>query len=449
MPPSRSRVGVSADAFVAVVRAYADRVHDDVRRLGCSATEAAEVVETSALGLCERLRARPHEVGDLVGAWFRDARVYAERVASASPPDDADLAAGGGIVHRSEDDAAAREALAQLGERDRVALLLRDAYDLPYVSTGVALGTTGDVTGCVVGRARLHFLALATGSAPEDPSGHDKELATTARLADGQLPPEDVPGAERHVAKCAICGPLLPAQRDARRLLTGLAIIAMNDADRDGLIARATAVAQRLLPSADEVAAAVNRGPEARVLPVTVVVGALGGAVVLGVVVALAGGGPDLGARGAAPSFDPDRPSPTPSPTSATPTPTPTATRPSATASRTASPTPTSIRTSAPSSPTFTAQPGDERIALSPTAGPNNATVQVTGTGWVPGEVVRLRYESPISGATGATGEAVADANGRFTTSITAHDPQNIPGPHTIRASSLTQSTAATFTATT
>src|SRR4051812_9659495 len=114
MPPSRSRVGVSADAFVAVVRAYADRVHDDVRRLGCSAPEAAEVVETSALGLCERLRARPHEVGDLVGAWFRDARVYAERVASGSPPDDADLAAGGGIVHRSEDDAAAREALAQL-----------------------------------------------------------------------------------------------------------------------------------------------------------------------------------------------------------------------------------------------------------------------------------------------------------------------------------------------
>jgi DNA-directed RNA polymerase specialized sigma24 family protein len=447
MPASRSRVGVSADAFVAVVRAYADRVHDDVRRLGCSATEAAEVVETSALGLCERLRARPHEVGDLVGAWFRDARVYAERVASGSPPDDLD--AGGGIVHRSEDDAAAREALAQLGERDRVALLLRDAYDLPYVSTGVALGTTTDVTGCVVGRARLRFLALATGSAPEDPTGHDKELAATARLADGQLPPEDVPGAERHAAKCAICGPLLPAQRDARRLLTGLAIIAMNDADRDGLIARATAVAQRLLPTADEVAAAVNRGPEARVLPVTAVLGALGGAVVLGIVVALAGGGPDLGAHGSAPSFDPDSPSPTATPSSATPTPTPTSTRPSTTPSRSASPTPTATASSASPTPTFTARPGDERIALAPSAGPNNTTVNVTGTGWVPGEVVRLRYESPIGGAPGATAEAVADASGRFTTSITAHDPQNIPGPHTVRASSLTQSTSATYTATT
>src|SRR5688500_17866139 len=106
---SAPRVGVSADAFVAVVRAYADRVHDDVRRLGCTRAEAAEVVEASALGLAERLRTRPHEVRDLVGAWFRDARVYAERAGSGVDADD--LAAGEGIVRRSEDDAAARQAL--------------------------------------------------------------------------------------------------------------------------------------------------------------------------------------------------------------------------------------------------------------------------------------------------------------------------------------------------
>src|SRR4051812_29810359 len=105
MSPSRSRVGVSAAAFVDVVRAYADRVHDDVRRLGCTAAEAAEVVESSALGLCERLRARPDQVGDLVGAWFRDARVFAERVASGVAPEE--LEAGSGIVRRSDDDAAA------------------------------------------------------------------------------------------------------------------------------------------------------------------------------------------------------------------------------------------------------------------------------------------------------------------------------------------------------
>jgi hypothetical protein len=450
MSPSRPRVGVSADAFVAVVRAYADRVHDDVRRLGYSATEAAEVVETSALGLCERLRAKPHEVGDLVGAWFRDARVLAERIGSGTEPDDLDT--GEGIVRRSEDDAVVRTALAGLGGRDRVALLLRDAYDLPYVSTAVALGTPPNATGCVVARARLRFLRLAAGQAPDEPEGHDAELDTTARLADGQLPPDAVPGAERHAAKCPVCGPLVSPLREARRLLTGLAIIAMADADRDALIARATAVAERLLPSAAEVAAAADRPPPARLLPMTLIMSCLGGAVVLGAIVALAGDDSATSQRGAAPSFDPGSPTPSVTATSGSPTPTPTATATATpTPTATATPTPTATPTaSASATPSATYSPpfGAQRIQLSRASGPNGADVTVTGTAWVPGQAVHLTYEGPL-GTTGAAADAVPDARGRFTTTIACFDPNRIPGPHQVRARSGAREATANYTATT
>jgi hypothetical protein len=446
MSRSRARVGVSADAFVAVVRAYADRVHDDVRRLGCTPAEAAEVVEASALGLAERLRAAPHEVPDLVGMWFRDARVYADRVAAG---DAEGLDDGQGIVRRSEDDAAAREALAQLGERDRVALLLRDAYDLPYLSTGVALGTDATVTGCVVARARLRFLGLATGEAPEEPNGHDAELATTARLADGGLAPEGVQAAERHAAKCPVCGPLLPALREARRLLSGLGILAMADADRDALITRATAVAQRLLPTAAEVEAAKDGGAGRGPLSLTIVAASLGGALVLGSVLGLATSGNGVSFNRAKPPLQTDDPfTPTPTAT-ATPTPTgtPTPSRtatPSRTPSRT--PTPTATATPTPTS-TYTAVPGNERIVLSQSSGPNTTPVQVTGTGWPAGRTVYLTYNGPL-GPTGQQARAVVDADGRFTTTIVCHDGRQIPGPHTIQAVSGSYSASATFTAT-
>lgn len=449
MSRSRARVGVSADAFVAVVRAYADRVHDDVRRLGCTRAEAAEVVEASALGLAERLRAAPREVPDLVGAWFRDARLYAQRVAGGRTP--ADLDDGQGIVRRSEDDAAAREALAQLGERDRVALLLRDAYDLPYLSVGVALGTDAATTLAVVAHARLRFLALATGETFAEPDGHDDHLVTTSRLADGQLPPDEVNAAERHAAKCTVCGPVLTPLREARRMLTGLAILAMADADRDGLIARSNAAAQRLLPTAEEVAAFQDGAPERGPLSFTVVAASLGGALVLGSVMGLATSGNGVSFNRAKPPLQTDDPTPSASSAtpSATPTPTPTATAtasssatPSATASarpsRTASPTPTS---------TYTAVPGQEKIALSRTTGPNGTPVQVTGSGWPPGRIVRLTYAGPL-GQTGQQAEAFTDPSGRFSTTIVCYDRQNLPGPHTIRAVAGSYSASATFTAT-
>jgi DNA-directed RNA polymerase specialized sigma24 family protein len=450
MSPARSRVGVSADAFVAVVRAYADRVHDDVRRLGCTPAAAAEVVETSALGLCERLRARPDQVGDLVGAWFRDARVYAQRVATGTSADADDLE-GAGIVRRSDDDAAARRALAGLNERDRVALLLRDAYDLPYPSTAVALGCDAEAAARLVGLARLRFLRLAAGAAPDEPAGHDVELANAARLADGGLAPDASGAAERHAAKCPICTALLPAQREARRLLSGLAILAMPDADRDRLIARATSVATRLLPSAADVAAATAPAgdPGARLVPFTLVVSCLGGALLLGGLAGMvSGGGPGFG-RSGAPSFEPLLPTATGSPT---PTPSATATP---TATRTATPTATPSRTAAPSAtfttsappPTFSAIPGTETIRLTPSSGPNGTTVQVHGIGWAPGVSVHITYSSAL-GPTGQAADVVPDRTGHFDTTIVALDPQNIPGPHVVRAATATQSAQATYAAT-
>ncbi len=446
MSPSRARVGVSADAFVAVVRAYADRVHDDVRRLGCSGPAAAEVVETSALGLAERLRTRPDDVRDLVGAWFRDARLHADRVAGGAEPED--LAAGEGIVQRSADDAAARAALAGLGDRDRVALLLRDAYDLPYVSVAVALGTETEPVALLVARARLRFLRLATGEAPDQPpTEHEAHLATAARLADGQLSPDAVAGAERHAAKCPVCTAVVPAQRETRRLLSGLAIIAMADADRDALIARATAVARRLLPTADDVAAA--RGPAARgVLPIPLVAACLGGAMVLGTLIALAGSGGNGSSRGA-PAFDPG--SPTPAATASSPTPTPTGTPTSsggsATPTSTASTRPP--RQTATPSAAFSGYPGSESAGLSRTAGPNATTVVVTGSGWITGRTVTITYLDALRRPTGQRAEAIPDTRGRFTTSIVCYDRQNIPGPHYVRVrNTVGQLVELTYTAT-
>lgn len=439
----RPRVGVSADAFVAVVSAYADRVHDDVRRLGCTPAEAAEVVEQTALGLAERLRVRPHEIRDLVGTWFRDARVAAERAGTGVEEEDL---AGAGIVQRSEDDAATRAALNALGERDRVALLLKDAYDLPYLSVAVALGLEQDAAAVVVARARLRFLR-AVGDGPDDPApGHEAELATAARLADGQLPHDAISGAERHVAKCATCGAAVPAMREARRLLSGLAILAMPDTDRDALIARAAAVAQRVLPTAEEVAAAEE--DDGRVLPpMWLVSTSLGGAFVLGAIVALAGGGTSLSGRGGAPSFDPGSPTPT-----ATASATATAT---ATPSRTASPTPTatatatSTATSSPSpTPTFEWFVGSERITLSQTSGDNGATIQVRGSGWKPGERVDIRYLNALGGSTGQSAVAFPDNDGNFSVSLVCFDSQRLPGPHTVDSRNASgQQDDATYTA--
>ena len=84
---------------------------------------------------------------------------------------------------------------------------------------------------------------------------------------------------------------------------------------------------------------------------------------------------------------------------------------------------------------------------LSRTSGRNGNTVEVRGSGWQPGESVHLTYESAL-GPTGQTADAVPDSTGHFVTTIVCLDPQNIPGPHVVRARSRTQTAQATYTAT-
>jgi hypothetical protein len=113
----------------------------------------------------------------------------------------------------------------------------------------------------------------------------------------------------------------------------------------------------------------------------------------------------------------------------------------------TPSPTPTPTETATSTgSPT----PSDDPIAitLSPTSGPNNTQITVSGQGWVPGSTVTLNYFNAVGGQPGATATATADDTGHFTTTLPAHDEQGIPGQHQVTAEDGTHATQATFNAT-
>jgi hypothetical protein len=62
-------------------------------------------------------------------------------------------------------------------------------------------------------------------------------------------------------------------------------------------------------------------------------------------------------------------------------------------------------------------------------------TVTVQGTGWTRRGTVTLDYLDPLGRQTGSHATAAVDARGRFTTTISAEDPANLPGRHAIRAS--------------
>ncbi len=122
----------------------------------------------------------------------------------------------------------------------------------------------------------------------------------------------------------------------------------------------------------------------------------------------------DAAARACGQSSAAVRPSPTPSATpsstpggSATPTRTPTAT---ATATPTRTPTPTPTTT--PSGTPITTR----SLSLSPSSGPVRTTVQVTGTGFQPGETVNLYFTST---RTSPIASAVTDSLGRISAQIT------------------------------
>jgi hypothetical protein len=98
-------------------------------------------------------------------------------------------------------------------------------------------------------------------------------------------------------------------------------------------------------------------------------------------------------------------------------------------------------------SPTPAHEPASEPLTLTanPTSGPNGATITLQGTGWAPRGAVTIDYIDPLGRQTGSHASTAVDARGRFTTTLSAQDPSNLPGRHRIRATDGTQTTSATY----
>ncbi|MCU1587796.1 MAG: hypothetical protein JWN31_1289, partial [Frankiales bacterium] len=113
----------------------------------------------------------------------------------------------------------------------------------------------------------------------------------------------------------------------------------------------------------------------------------------------------------------------------------------------TPSPTPTPTDTG---TPTETPAPEPLGITLTPSSGPNDTDITVDGQGFTPGATVDLKYFNAVGGGTGSAASALVDDRGRFTTILTAHDDQGIPGQHQVTAEEAGSGLAAqaTFSAT-
>jgi hypothetical protein len=73
--------------------------------------------------------------------------------------------------------------------------------------------------------------------------------------------------------------------------------------------------------------------------------------------------------------------------------------------------------------------------------------ITVDGKGWTPGSTVTVQYFNAVGGGVGSMTTAVVDTRGRFTTTITAHDSQGLPGNHQVTAEDGTQAAQATYSA--
>ena len=448
MADLRRAPGLSAEDVSAAVRIHADRVHDFVRRLGCSPAAAVEVVETSALDLVDAVVTNPEGVGDPVGWWFGRARALGRRVAGARQ----DLPLGGGILSADQDQALLAEALDVLPERERVALLLRDSYALPASAVGVALGTDAEAGMETVGRARLSFQAAVGDDGLRDPDGHPVQLGVLARLAEGGPVAAADATTRRHAQSCPVCRSAWEAQTRAHQALAGLTVVALPEELRQEVLDRVDAQSRAYLPTAAELLLAddeelVDDGPGAGRLVLYAGL-ALLGAIAIGTLIGLLlSRSPTQAPLSARPSDPGAAPAATPSalPTAA---PTPTLPSPPATAQPTpsvflVSPSPSSGASSRPTGP----EPATEPLTLTavPSSGPNGAPVSVDGTGWQPRGTVVLDYLDPLGQQTGSHATATVDARGRFTTTLYAQDPSNLPGRHRIRASDGSQTATTTY----
>lgn len=454
MPPQVTAL-VSADDFVSVVRVHSDRLHDLLRRLGCGADEAVEVVEAYALALLDALVNRPETVVDMAGWLFGRALELGRRLEGGG---DAPTEVARSVLAGTEGEAQVRSALARLPEVERYAVVLRDAYDLAPQSVAVALRRSPDATASLIATARMHFIGLYDDRQPptlDDHTGRQAvDLTTLGRVADGSLSGTPATALRRHVHACTACEDVVEAQVKARRVAAGLPVIALPDDVRDPLLGRVAERAQSTLPTLEEVLFAAEEDEDvAPAISPLVVVVAIVLALVLGAAVALA---TREGGRKSAATFGVPTPTVAPSitavfptqSTSGSPTASPSATA-TATRSATASAKPTSsVTPSATATPSASATAAASAgISVSPTRGPNGTTVTVTGTGWHAGTTVTITYSDALGRDTGSTAQATTGPDGRFTAQLVARDSTGLPGRHTVTATNGEQSASATFTA--
>ena len=452
MADVRRAPGLSAEDVSAAVRIHADRAHDFARRLGCNPAAAIEVVETSALDLVDAVVTSPRTVSDPVGWWFGRARALARRVSGA----EADLPLGGGVLSADQDQALLAEALEVLPERERVALLLRDSYALSAASVGVALGTDAEAGMETVGRARLAFLAAFGDEDVVDTTGHPVQLGVLARLGEGGPVAAADATARRHAQACPVCRSVWDGQARAHQALAGLTVVALPEELRAEVLDRVDAQARAYLPLAadlllgeDEELYDDEPGRGRLVLYAGLAVLA---AIILGTIIGLvlsrhpSGGGtsalpPDPGVLPEVTGSPVSSPSPTLATASFSPVPQPS---PSVFL---VTPTPAPGASAASGRPTGGPEPANEPLTLTttPTSGPNGAPVSVEGTGWTPRATVTLDYLDPLGQQTGSHASAVVDARGRFSTTLYAQDPSNLPGRHRIRASDGIYTDTATY----
>jgi hypothetical protein len=292
----------------------------------------------------------------------------------------------------TESEARVRAALAQLGEGERSAVILRDAYDLPPQAVGVALRRGQDSATNLTAAGRLALVEIYDERPSPTLSGHSGrttvDVTSLSRLADDTLDAPHAAPLRRHAGNCASCEEMLETLARGRRLAAGLPIIAMDDDAREALIERIAERATATLPSHDAVLKAVDEDhdPGPPVSPIVAVI-ALVLAVALGIAVA-AVSRPDhsLGtlAAGPAPSLSPVVPS-----FSVSPSPHRSYTAsPSATPTLATSPTSPVIEPSSPAT-SVAARPA---LTLSPKAARSGSDFTVLGTGWVPGTRVFVSY---------------------------------------------------------
>ncbi|MHB2024559.1 MAG: hypothetical protein ACYCO3_14745 [Mycobacteriales bacterium] len=461
---------VSAEEYLSVLRTHADRVHDMLRRLGCDPQAAAEITTGSALELLQALVHRPEEVGDPTGWWFnralRTGRRVAREAAPARPTADAPLS----LLTGTSGEAQILDALEALPANERLAVLLRDAYDLPAPTVAAALRLADPVSVYAAGRLALiehyderSFGERGFGESGFDESGFDESgfpesashpgrnpvsLAELTRLADGSLSGARAAMVGRHVARCPDCEEIVAASAKARRLLAGLPVLALSDADRDALLDAAQERAEMrlagraLLPATEQYYYAEPAAPS-RATVALALLAAVGLGVLTGYLTR------HLPAHSAAPlRISAPRAAssitPTPSPSAAPPP--PAAPSPSPPPSPTPSP-PAPVSSPSPSvrpSPSPTRPVAPAVIAISPTSGPNGTVVSVSGRNFAATVPVVVQFVDSAGAVTSST-NTISSATGTFTATVSAEDPSLLPTTCRVVASGGNRSATAPF----